>query len=549
MRMKQYSIGLDFGSLSGRAVLLDLETAEEVATSVTEYAHSVMSESLPNGKPLAPNWALQHPLDYIDVLRTTIPDLLAKAGVSAEQIVGIGVDFTASTVLPVTEDGTPLCLFPAFADEPNAYVKLWKHHAAQPYADRLNTVADAFDPSMLALFGGRVSSEWLIPKAMETLDLAPSVYETMAYFVEAADWIVWKLCGNLVRNACLAGYKSLWNKRKGFPPEAFFEQLDPRMKTFIHDKLSGPVLPSGMLAGYLTAESAELTGLLPGTPVSVAGADAHSAVPGCGVSETGHMLIVMGTSACHMLMGNTEIAVPGICGVVEDGMLPGFISFEAGQSCFGDHFEWFEKNCLPLSVIEEAKENDVAPLTLLSEKAQLLHPGESGLLALDFWNGNRSVLDNGDLSGLLIGMTLDTKPEEIYRALVESLAFGTRVIIDRFRESGVEIHTISACGGIPHKNPFLMQVFADVLGLPIQVVPTLQAGARGSAIFGAAAAGVVSLEEAVQRLGSVGSDTMFVPNEDYKSTYDALYEEYRKLYFYFGTPENDVMLKLKQLRK
>lgn len=548
MFMKRYSIGLDFGSLSGRAVLLDLETAEEVATSVTEYAHAVMSEALPNGKKLPPNWALQHPLDYIDVLRTTIRDVLAQARVPAEQVVGVGVDFTASTVLPVTEDGTPLCLLPEFADEPNAYVKLWKHHAAQPYADRLNAVADAFDPSMLALFGGRVSSEWLIPKAMETLDLAPSVYETMAHYVEAADWIVWKLCGKLIRNACLAGYKSLWNKRKGFPPEAFFERLDPRMKTFIRDKLSGPVLPAGTLAGRLTEEAAALTGLLAGTPVSVAGADAHSAVPGCGVSESGHMLIVMGTSACHMLMGQDEIAVPGICGIVEDGMLPGYISFEAGQSCFGDHFEWLEKNCLPHSVMEEANCAGLSPLALLSEKAAHLRPGESGLLALDFWNGNRSVLDNGDLSGLLIGMTLDTKPEEIYRALVEALAFGTRVIIDRFRESGVEIHTISACGGIPHKNSFLMQVFADVLGMPVQVVPTLQAGARGSAIFGAAAAGAITLEDGVRRLGSVGSDAAFVPNAEYKETYDALYAEYRKLYFYFGDPANDVMLKLKKLR-
>ena len=547
--MKQYSIGLDFGSLSGRAVLLDLETAEEVATSVTEYAHAVMSESLPSGKKLAPNWALQLRLDYIDVLRTTIPDVLTKAGISAEQVVGIGVDFTASTVLPVTEDGTPLCLLPAFEEEPNAYVKLWKHHAAQPYADRLNAVADVFDPSMLAFFGGRVSSEWLIPKAMETLDLAPVVYETMAHFVEAADWIVWKLCGNLVRNACLAGYKSLWNKRRGFPPEAFFERLDPRMKTFIRDKLSGPVLPAGALAGRLTDEAAALTGLRAGTPVSVAGADAHSAVPGCGVAVTGHMLIVMGTSACHMLMGDTEIAVPGICGVVEDGMLPGYISFEAGQSCFGDHFEWFAKNCLPHSVIEEAAQKGISPLALLSEKAAELRPGESGLLALDFWNGNRSVLDNGDLSGLLLGMPLDTKPGEIYRALVESLAFGTRVIVDRFRESGVEIHTISACGGIPHKNPFLMQVFADVLGTPLQVVPTLQAGARGSAIFGAAAAGTITLEDGVRHLGTVGTDAALVPNEAHKPIYDTLYEEYRKLYFYFGTPENDVMLKLKQLRK
>ncbi len=546
--MKKYSIGLDFGSLSGRAVLLDLQTGEEVAASVCEYAHAVMTESLPNGTKLGENWALQHPLDYIDVLKTTIPAVMKQAAITAEQVVGVGVDFTASTVFPVAGDGTPLCLLPAFENEPHAYVKLWKHHAAQPYADRLNAVAAEFDSQMLSLFGERVSSEWLIPKVMETLDKAPLVYETMAHYIEAADWIVWKLSGNLVRNACLAGFKSLWNKRRGFPPEAFFERLDPRMKHFITDKLSGPVLPSGTKAGVLTEEAAALTGLLVGTPVSVAGADAHSAIPGCGVSEAGHMLMVLGTSACHLMMDTEEKPVSGICGIVEDGMLPGFISYEAGQSCFGDIFEWFQKSCMPESVTKEAAERGVSPMALLSEKAAALSAGQSGLLALDFWNGNRSVLDNGDLSGMLLGMTLETKPEEIYRALVESLAFGTRVIIERFGECGVAINKLSACGGIPHKNPFLMQVMADVLGMPIHVVPTLQAGARGSAIYGAAAAGTVELGEAVKRLGSVGTDAVVLPNKQEKAVYDALYAEYRKLYFYFGSGENPVMMTLKKYK-
>lgn len=546
--MKQYSIGLDFGSLSGRAVLLDLETAQEVATSVLDYAHGIMSDTLPDGTKLGPNWALQHPLDYLDVLRVTIPDVLQKAKVKPQQVVGIGVDFTASTVFPVTANGTPLCLLPEFEHEPNAYVKLWKHHAAQPYADKLNQIA-AEDPTILALFGGRVSSEWLLPKAMETLDLAPQVYETMAHYVEGADWIVWQLSGKLVRNACLAGYKSLWNKRRGFPPKSFFEKLDPRMKEFIAEKLSGPVLPSGVCAGTLTEEAAALTGLAVDTPVSVAGADAHSAIPGCGIAETGHMLIVMGTSACHLLMGDKERAVPGICGVVEDGMLPGFISYEAGQSCFGDIFEWFQKFCMPTAVSEEAAQKGVSPLTLLTQKAAALKPGESGLLALDFWNGNRSVLDNGDLSGMLLGLTLDTKPEEIYRALVEALAFGTRVIVERFGEEGIAIDKISVCGGIPHKNPFLIQVFADVLGLPLSIVPTLQAGARGSAIYGAVAGGAVSLEEGVRRLGSAGADAVIQPQAEYKARYDALYEEYRKLYFYFGAGENPVMMKLKEMKQ
>lgn len=547
--MKQYALGIDFGSLSGRAVLLDLETGEETATAVCEYAHAVMSERLPDGTPLADNWALQHPNDYLDVLRVAVPCVIQKAKIEPQQIVGVGVDFTASTVLPVKKDGMPLCMLKEFEHEPHAYVKMWKHHAAQPYADRINEIAACYDPSMLALFGDRVSSEWLIPKVMETLDKAPAVYEAMDHFVEAADWIVWKLCGNLVRNACLSGYKALWNKRTGYPSEEFFARLDPRMRHFIRDKLSGPVLASGIRAGTVTEEAAAMTGLAAGTPVSVAGADAHSAVPGCGVSESGHMLIVVGTSACHMLMDTDEKAVPGICGVVEDGMLSGFVGYEAGQSCLGDHFEWFQKNCMPQSIADEAAAVGKSPLDLLTEKASMLRPGKSGLLALDFWNGNRSILDNGDLSGLLLGMTLDTKPEEIYRALIEATGFGTRVIVERFRESGIPLHTITLCGGIPHKNPLLVQIYADILGMPLSVSPTLQAGARGSAIYGAVASGMISLSDGVKRLGSTGADMVVQPCAEHKAVYDALYIEYRRLYDYFGTGVNEVMLTLKKLKK
>ena len=547
--MKQYALGIDFGSLSGRAVLLDLETGEETATSVCEYSHAVMSEQLPDGTPLSDNWALQHPKDYLDVLKYAIPEVIKQARIAPEQIVGVGVDFTASTVLPVTADGTPLCLLTEFEHEPHAYVKMWKHHAAQPYADRLNEIAAQYDPSMLALFGDRVSSEWLIPKVMETLDQAPAVYDTMAHFVEAADWIVWKLCGKLVRNACLSGYKSLWNKRRGYPSEEFFAQLDPRLKRFVSEKLSGPVLASGTCAGTVTEEASKLTGLAVGTPVSVAGADAHSAVPGCGIAEAGHMLIVVGTSACHMLMDTDEKAVPGICGVVEDGMLAGYIGYEAGQSCLGDHFEWFQKTCMPSEVLKEAEAAGVSPLAFMTEKAAKLRPGESGLLALDFWNGNRSVLDNGDLSGLLLGMTLETNPEEIYRALIEATGFGTRVIVERFREYGVPLNKISLCGGIPHKNPLLVQIYADILKMPLSVVPTLQAGARGSAIYGAVASGMISLEEAVRKLGSTGGDMVVYPREDCSEVYEVLYREYRRLYDYFGAGENPVMMTLKKLRK
>ncbi len=543
--MKRYALGIDFGSLSGRALLLDPDTGEELATAVCEYAHGVMSESLPDGTVLAGGWALQHPQDYLDVLRQAIPEVIRTAGILPGQIVGVGVDFTASTVLPVADDGTPLCFSPSFAAEPHAYVKMWKHHATQPYADRINAVAAAYDPGMLSLFGGRVSAEWLLPKALETLEQAPAVYHTMAHFVEAADWIVWRLCGKLVRNACLSGYKSLWSKRTGYPDEAFFERLNPEFRHFVAEKLSGPVYPCGTRAGRITAEAAALTGLAVGTPVSVAGADAHSAVPGCGIAEPGHLLIVLGTSACHLLMDTVAREVPGICGVVEDGMLPGYYGYEAGQSCLGDHFEWLQRTCMPRETVEEAEQKGMSPLALLSQKAAALRPGESGLLALDFWNGNRSILDNGDVSGLLVGMTLNTKPEEIYRALVEATGFGTRVIVEQFRKYGVPLEKISLCGGIPHKNPFLVQVYADILGMPLTVVPTRQAGARGSAVYGAAAAGLFTPIEGARRLGSLDAATTVQPRPEHTAVYEVLYREYRRLYEHFGTGENTVMATLK----
>ncbi len=543
--MKHYALGIDFGSLSGRALLLDADTGEECATAVCEYAHGVMSESLPDGTKLAIGWALQHPQDYLEVLHRAIPEVNCRAGIQPEQIVGVGVDFTASTVLPVTDDGTPLCCLPQFSAEQHAYVKMWKHHAAQPYADRINAVAAAYDPSMLSLFGGRVSAEWLLPKALETLEQAPAVYHAMTHFVEAADWIVWRLCGRLVRNACLSGYKALWSKQTGYPDEAFFARLNPEFRRFIPEKLSGPVHACGDCAGRITAEAAAWTGLAVGTPVSVAGADAHSAVPGCGIAEPGHLLIVLGTSACHLLMDTVAREVPGICGVVEDGMLPGYYGYEAGQSCLGDHFEWFQRTCMPRSVTEEAERQGLSPLALLSQKAAALRPGESGLLALDFWNGNRSILDNGDVSGLLVGMTLNTKPEEIYRALVEATGFGTRVIVEQLRRYGVPLKSISLCGGIPHKNPFLVQVYSDILGMPLTVVPTEQAGARGSAIYGAAAAGLFTPAEGARRLGSHDAAAVVRPRPEYTAVYEVLYREYRRLYDYFGTGENDVMMTLK----
>lgn len=548
--MAKYAIGLDYGTLSGRALLVDVSDGKEIATSVFEYPHAVMDECLPDGKKLGMDWALQHPQDYLDVLSNTIPAVIKESQVDPADIIGVGIDFTTCTVLPVLADSTPLCFLPEYAGNPHAYVKLWKHHAAQPYANKLNDIARELGVDWLDTFGGKISSEWLVPKIWQTLDEAPEIYEKADKFIEAADWVVWQLCGKETRNACCAGYKAIWNKKNGYPPKSFFKALDPRLENLVEDKL-GPVTPIGEKAGEVTAKMAELTGLREGTAVAIATADAHVAVPAVGITREGELLAIMGTSTCHILLGSTEKQVPGMCGVVEDGVMPGLYGYEAGQCCVGDSFQWYIDNCLPESVFTEAKEKGVNVHKLLREKCTAKKPGESGLLALDWFNGNRSVLCDIDLTGLILGMTLQTKPEDIYRALIESTAYGTRMIVDTFNENGVTVNTFYAAGGISQKDPMTMQIYSDVLNMPVKIAGTTQCGSLGSAILGAVAAGRANggYDDVYEAAGIMGKvrDTVYYPNPENVEIYNKLYAEYKTLHDYFGRGANDVMKRLKKI--
>lgn len=551
--MIKYTIGIDFGTLSGRAVLVNVNTGKEVASAVYEYPHAVMDEKLPSGKELGHDWALQHPQDYIDVLANTIPAVLKEADIDPADVIGVGTDFTACTLLPVKSDGTPLCFLPEYADNPHAYVKLWKHHAAQDKANALNEIASNRGESWLSNYGGKISSEWVFPKIWEVLDEAPEVYKEADRFVEAADWIIWQLTGKETRNSCTAGYKAIWNKRAGYPSNDFFKALDPRLENVVDEKLSRDILPLGSKAGEINEKAAELTGLKPGTAVAVGNVDAHVCVPAVGIDSPGKMLAIMGTSTCHILMGTEEIAVPGICGVVEDGVLPGYFGYEAGQSCVGDHFAWFIDNCLPASYYEDAKKQGKNIYTYLREKAEKQKPGESGLLALDWWNGNRSVLVDVDLTGMMLGMTLQTRPEEMYRALIEATAYGTRMIIESFRENGVPVNEFYASGGISQKDPMTMQIYADIIDMPIKIAGTTQGPALGSAIFASVAAGKEkggydSVFEATKVMGKV-RDTVYEPIPENVKIYDKLFAEYKILHDYFGRGANDVMKRLKDIKK
>ncbi len=553
MSDSKYAIGIDFGTESARAVLVSLENGSEVASAVHEYGDGVIDEKLPGTDiRLEPDWALQNPADYVTSVTTTIPQVLAQSGVAPEDVIGIGIDFTACTMLPTKADGTPLCALPEFRDHPHAWVKLWKHHAAQPEANHLNQVAEERGEPWLSRYGGKISSEWFFPKALQILNEAPDLYDAADRLIEAADWIVWQLAGVETRNSCTAGYKAIWSKADGFPSPDFFEALHPRLRNIVQEKMSVEIMPLGSKAGGLTAEMAAATGLLESTAVAVANVDAHVAVPAATVTGPGRMVMIMGTSICHMIVDEEPAIVPGMCGVVEDGILPGYAGFEAGQSCVGDHFAWFVENCVPADYAAEAEERGLNLHQLLEEKATRLAVGESGLLALDWWNGNRSVLVDVDLTGMLLGATLATRPEEIYRALIEATAYGTRVIIEAFEESGVSVNELVGAGGLPERNALLMQIYADVTGREIKVVGTSQAGAVGSAMHGAVAAGADAggfdtIDEAAERMAHL-KDVVYRPIEANTSAYDRIYREYVTLHDYFGRGENDVMKRLKAMR-
>jgi L-ribulokinase len=547
--MAKYSIGLDYGTLSGRALLVDIATGEEVATNVYDYPHAVMDETLPDGTKLGVDWALQHPQDYLDVVATTIPAVISQSGVNPADIIGVGVDFTACTVMPVKNDGIPLCFLDEFAGSPNAYVKLWKHHAAQDKANLLNETAEKMNQEWLKLYGGKISSEWLFPKLWQVADESPDVYDAMDFFIEAADWIVWQLTGVQTRNSCTAGYKAIWNKKRGFPGEDFFGALHPKMKDVVTTKLNCPITPLGEKAGVITAAMAKLTGLLEGTAVAIGNVDAHVCVPAVKIDGPGKMLAIMGTSTCHMLLGNEEKMVPGICGCVEDGILPGYFGYEAGQSCVGDHFAWFTENCVSADYLRQAKDAGKDIHVYLQENMMDEKPGESGIIALDWWNGNRSVLVDVDLTGLMIGMSLQTRPEQMYRALVEATAYGTRKIIEAFESNGIAVNEFIAAGGIAEKSPAIMQIYADIIKKPIRISGSSQGPALGAAIFGAVAGGgYATVYEAAGVMGKL-KDTVYTPDAQNAAVYDKLYAEYDLLHKYFGEGGNNVMKRLKAMKK
>ena len=544
---EKYVIGVDYGTLSGRAVVVRVGDGAELGCGVTGYPHAVLTQSIPTGATLPPGWALQIPTDYIKVLRTAVPAAIRNSGVDHADVIGIATDFTACTMVPVTIDGTPLCELDQFRNRPHAYVKLLRHHAAQGQADRINSLAVEHGEEWLPRYGGFISSEWEFAKGLQILEEDPEVYGAMEHWVEAADWIVWQLTGEYVRNVCTAGYKGIYQDGQ-YPSKDFLKALNPKFATFIEDEVDAKIGRLGEKAGTLTEKAAGWTGLPAGIAVAVGNVDAHVTAPAAKAVEPGQMVAIMGTCTCHVMSSDELHHVPGMCGAVDGGIIDGSWVYEAGQSGVGDIFGWFVKNCVPGSYQRAAAERGLDVHEYLTSLAEQQAIGEHGLIALDWHSGNRSVLVDHELSGAILGQTLATHPEDIYRALLEATAFGTRTIIEAFNDSSVPVKEFIVGGGLL-KNPLLMQIYSDIVGMPLSTIGSDQGPVLGSAIHAAVAAGAYpEIRSASQAMGKVKRG-VYRPIPENVASYSQLFAEYTKLHDYFGRGSINIMHDLKQLQR
>ncbi len=534
----QYTIGLDYGTNSVRALIVNVANGAEVAAAVWTYAHGTEGVILARD----PNLARQHPADYLQGAETTIREALATAaknvrGFKPAQVIGLGVDTTGSTPLPVDKQGQPLAFNKKFASNPAAMAWLWKDHTGVNEAAEITALAKKLRPQYLAKCGGTYSSEWFWSKILRCLRVAPAVFNAAHAWVELSDFVPAALTGTehpdkFVAGVCAAGHKAMWNTTwGGYPDTEFLAKLDPKLAA-LRERLTTRVWSIDRSVGGLTADWAKRTGLTAGIPVAVGAFDAHLGAVGSGVAP-GTLVKIIGTSTCDIAISPTtqKLAdVPGLCGIVDGSVLPGNFGLEAGQSAVGDIFNWW------VNYIQPGGKNPLNHQDLNAAAAKL-KPGESGLIALDWNNGNRTILVDQRLTGLLVGQTLYTTPVEIYRALVEATAFGALTIINRFEEYGVKIKEVVNCGGIAEKSPLTMQIYADVTGRPMRVSRSAQTCALGSAIAAAVVAGVYKGYAPAQKAMTGLKPVIYRPNPKAHATYRELYAVYRKLHDAFGTPD------------
>lgn len=550
---EKYTIGLDYGTLSGRGVLVRCRDGEILSSAVKEYEHGVMEQLLPDGvTELADAWCLQYPGDYLAVMEEVVPRILKESGVPKEDIIGIGIDFTSCTLLPIDEEGKPLCEKKEYEARRNAYVKLWKHHGAQKQADRINTLLKSRNMEQMPRFGGKISPEVLIPKVLETAEEDPELYRSASEILEAGDWLTRVLTDSHERSCSMASYKAWWNQEEGYVDKEFLKELHPALENFTEDKAPGSICEIGKPIGYLNQEWAEKLGLVPGTIVAPSVIDSHAGVPGSGLSNEKQVMMVVGTSSVIVGLGTYPYSEKGIYGAVKDAIVPGYYAWESGLASVGDLFGWFVDRCVPAQDLADAEKKGITVHELLCKKAGKLYPGQSGVMALEWWNGNKTPFVEGNFTGALFGLNLNTKPEEIYRALIEATAFGTKEILDLYEKNGLTVEEIVASGGIAMKNSLFMQIYADVLGKKIKIAASDQAAALGSAVYAALAAGkdkggYDSYWEAVRNMSHV-KEQIYEPDKNNVQKYKKLYTLYRKFSSIMGAQGRDLLLDLRKIK-
>ncbi len=543
--MSKYAIGLDFGTNSCRSLIVDVSNGNEIASHVFPYPSGDAGIIVDKKNP---NLARQNPKDYIEGIETTITEAIKKAKqtdskFNAEDVIGIGVDTTGSSPMPVDENGNALCFDGKFKDNPAAYVWLWKDHTSYNEAAFITETAAKIRPQYLAKIGGVYSSEWWWSKILHCKNTAPEIFDAAYSWVEICDWIPAHLTGELnpqkiKRSVCAAGHKAMFSSEwNGLPDKEFLNTLSPGLGN-LRERLFDAAFTADTLMGYLSKEWADKLGLSTNVAIAVGAFDAHMGAVGAGVTE-GTLVKILGTSTCDVMVSpsNKNLKdIPGVCGIVNGSVIDGYFGIEAGQSAVGDIFLWFVNNLVPESYGKTQDEK----FKNLEAEASKLKPGESGLLALDWNNGNRTILVDVRLTGLILGQTLHTKPHEIYRALVEATAFGALSIIDRIQEYGVTINEVVNCGGLASKNPMLMQIYADITNRPMKISRSEQTPALGAAIFSAIAAGQKSggyntAEEAQKAMTGTGKE--FLPIKENNVVYKKLYVLYKQLHDSFGTNE------------
>ena len=551
--MGKYTLGIDYGTLSARTVLMNCENGSVAASAVKAYPHAVMDRNLPDGTTLPAAWALEDAEDYILALKETVRKVMEDSRIPAEDVIGLSIDFTSCTVVAADEQKRALSSLAQYRSRPHAYTKLWKHHGAQAQADEINELLTAKGMIDEPRYGGAISPELLLPKVLQVLREDPEIYQAAFVFLEAGDWLTWNLTGELRRSGNMAAYKAMWTPEEGYIPKEVLLELDPGLENLIEEKLRGEICPAGGCIGHLTEEWAKELGLMPGIAVGASIIDSHAGMPGSGICRKGQMMLVLGTSSVELLLSDQPYASNGVVGAVRGAIMPGYYSLEAGIAAIGDMYGWFAEGFASSAYEREAASKGQNIHQLLSEKAAALQPGASGLLALDWWNGNKTPYVNGDLSGVLAGMTLQTKPEEIYRALIEATAYGTRMIMEEFMKSGAQVDEVIVSGGIPEKNPLVLRIFTDVLNRPVRVSASDQTAALGSAMYAAAAAGeaaggYASVAQAAKALARLKEDT-YQPDPAHARTYDRLFGLYRELVECFDPRKMRVLRELREMKQ